>query len=250
MTSIPPHRLIAAACAMVLWLPAPLRAAETEQLIDTPFMELIRDRAVHGDLELDTTQIASLRLLTDQFDPQLFPIRNRREDDRRKQVHELVMRVRPRLKSILSPTQLRRLSQIELQCQGPRALLRPDVQARMLLTKPQLDSIAKQVTSTNSATHDAWKQIQEKGRPRSVVQKQIDGIRSAEPRKILRHLNGKQKQQWRSLTGRPAAVSKFGRGLKYKAPEFVAGMTWINSPPVTMQSLRGQVVILHFYAFG
>ena len=242
--------MIAAACAMVLWLPAPTRAAETEQLIDTPFMELIRDRAVHNDLGLATTQVASLRKLTDQFDPKLFPTRNRREDDRRKQVNDLVMRVRPRLKSILSPIQLRRFSQIELQCQGPRALLRPDVQARMLLTKPQLDSIAKEVTSTNNAARDAWKQIQEKGRPRVAVQKQIDGILSAEPRRILRHLNGKQKQQWRSLTGRPAAVSKFGRGLKYKAPEFVAGMTWINSPPVTMQSLRGKVVILHFYAYG
>ncbi len=246
MTSILQHRMVAAACAMVLWLPAPTRAAETEQLIDTPFMELIRDRAVHNDLGLATTQVASLRKLTDQFDSRLFPTRNSREDDRRKQVNDLVMRVRPRLKSILSPIQLRRFSQIELQCQGPRALLRPDVQARMLLTKPQLDSIAKEVTSTNNA----WKQIQEKGRPRVAVQKQIDGILSAEPRKILRHLNGKQKQQWRSLTGRPAAVSKFGRGLKYKAPEFVAGMTWINSPPVTMQSLRGKVVILHFYAFG
>ena len=60
----------------------------------------------------------------------------------------------------------------------------------------------------------------------------------------------KQKQQWRSLIGRPAAVSEFGRGLKYKAPEFVTGMTWINSPPLTMQSLRGKVVILHFYAYG
>jgi len=250
MTQMAQHRLIAAACALTLWLPTPSQAAETEQLIDTPFMELIRDRAVHRDLGLANTQVESLRELTDQFDPKLFLTRNRRDDDRRKQVHDLVMRIRPRLKSILSPTQLTRLTQIELQCQGPRALLRPDVQARMLLTKPQLESIAEAVTSTNNAAHDAWKQIQEKGRPRSAVQKQIDRICSTEPRKILRLLNGKQKQQWRSLIGRPAAVSEFGRGLKYKAPEFVTGMTWINSPPLTMQSLRGKVVILHFYAYG
>ncbi len=106
------------------------------------------------------------------------------------------------------------------------------------------------MTSTNNAVRDAWKQIQEKGRPRAAVQKQVDGIRSSESRKILRHLNGNQQSRWKSLIGRPAALSTFGQGLRYKAPEFAAGMTWINSSPVTMKSLRGKVVILHFYAFG
>ncbi len=250
MAQIAQYRWIGTVCALTVSVVATAPAAETEQLIDTPFMELIRDRVVHRDLGLASTQVDSLRKVTDQFDPQLFVTRNRREDERRKQVHELVIRVRPRLKSILSTAQLKRLNQIELQCQGPRALLRPDVQARMLLAKPQIEAIAAEVTSTNNAVRDAWKQIQEKGRPRAAVQKQIDGIRSAESRKILRHLNGNQPSRWKSLIGRPAALSTFGQGLRYKAPEFPAGMSWINSSPVTMNSLRGKVVILHFYAFG
>ncbi len=33
------------------------------------------------------------------------------------------------------------------------------------------------------------------------------------------------------------------------APEFAAGTEWFNSQPLTLESLRGKVVLVHFYAF-
>ena len=35
-----------------------------------------------------------------------------------------------------------------------------------------------------------------------------------------------------------------------QAPEFTGITDWINSPPLTMDSLRGKVVLVHFWTFG
>lgn len=240
---------IATALLLSVPLAAATPAAETVQLIETPYMELIRDRVVHRELGLAPAQVTSIREVTDQFDSQLFITRNRREDERRRLVHDLVKRVRPRLRSILEPQQLTRLKQIELQWQGPRALLRPDVQAKLLLAKPQLDAIAAEVTAIDNAIRNAWKRTR-KGRPRSTVEKTIQRIKSGEGRKILGRLDADQRSRWQALLGRPAPLTELGKALRYKAPEFATGMKWLNSPPITMGSLRGRVVILHFYAFG
>jgi len=35
-----------------------------------------------------------------------------------------------------------------------------------------------------------------------------------------------------------------------KAPEFADIETWLNSKPLTMDELKGKVVVVHFMAFG
>jgi thiol-disulfide isomerase/thioredoxin len=40
-----------------------------------------------------------------------------------------------------------------------------------------------------------------------------------------------------------------GDALK-AAPEFPTGVQWLQSKPLTMASLRGEVVVLHFWTFG
>ena len=34
-----------------------------------------------------------------------------------------------------------------------------------------------------------------------------------------------------------------------RAPEFPAGLEWINTPPLTMEELRGKVVVLDFWTY-
>jgi hypothetical protein len=46
---------------------------------------------------------------------------------------------------------------------------------------------------------------------------------------------------------RPAVAQV--RGLGQPAPE-IAGGPWINSPPLTMAGLRGQVVLVEFWTYG
>ena len=38
--------------------------------------------------------------------------------------------------------------------------------------------------------------------------------------------------------------------MKIEAPELTGIQEWINSRPLTLKELRGQVVVLHFWTFG
>jgi len=38
--------------------------------------------------------------------------------------------------------------------------------------------------------------------------------------------------------------------MKLPAPELKGIEAWINSKPLTLKELRGQVVVLHFWTFG
>ncbi len=35
-----------------------------------------------------------------------------------------------------------------------------------------------------------------------------------------------------------------------RAPDFPAGLTWVNSPPLSLRELRGKFVILDFWTYG
>jgi hypothetical protein len=38
--------------------------------------------------------------------------------------------------------------------------------------------------------------------------------------------------------------------FRARPPEITGVETWINSKPLTLEGLRGQVVVLHFWTFG
>ncbi|MGH7357112.1 MAG: hypothetical protein ACRELS_21350 [Candidatus Rokuibacteriota bacterium] len=50
-----------------------------------------------------------------------------------------------------------------------------------------------------------------------------------------------------SLGGAPAAGQPVRVGQP--APD-IAGAPWINSPPLTMEALRGRVVLVEFWTYG
>lgn len=54
------------------------------------------------------------------------------------------------------------------------------------------------------------------------------------------------------LVRRPAAhaVANAPEEMRTAAPEFAPGTQWLQSKPLTLASLRGQVVVVHFWTFG
>jgi hypothetical protein len=47
-----------------------------------------------------------------------------------------------------------------------------------------------------------------------------------------------------------AASAQQPASFKARPPEFPAVEAWINSEPLTLEKLKGQVVVLHFWTFG
>jgi len=43
----------------------------------------------------------------------------------------------------------------------------------------------------------------------------------------------------------------FGLPGRVRAPEFIEGLDWINTvKPLTLDGLRGKIVLLHFWTYG
>ncbi|MBC7994155.1 MAG: cytochrome c biogenesis protein DipZ [Rhizobacter sp.] len=53
-----------------------------------------------------------------------------------------------------------------------------------------------------------------------------------------------------NLTPASSAVQSDSAGLGEPAPEFAGITTWLNSPPLTMQGLRGKVVLVDFWTYA
>ena len=52
-----------------------------------------------------------------------------------------------------------------------------------------------------------------------------------------------------SFVGSPAADSASGSVVNQVAPEFTGINHWLNSDPLTMQQLRGKVVLVDFWTY-
>ena len=63
-------------------------------------------------------------------------------------------------------------------------------------------------------------------------------------------LTDEQKANLSDLFARDFDVSKLGRTV-FKTPELTGGAgDWLNASPLSTEQLRGQVLVVHFFAFG
>lgn len=214
----------------------------------SPYVFLIRDPDVHAELGLTSAEVASLRAALDEVDGLLLSTRNKSTEEGTPLFEEATATARLSIDRLLSAEKRRRLSELVLQAHGTRSLLLPDVILDLNLTEKQLAGIRSLIVETDAKVREAGeKQSKEAG---SEYAEQVRKLRTAEQRRILGVLSRTQTERWKRLVGRPAEIGTFGDYVEYKAPEFSATGTWIDSPPATMEGLRGRVVVVHFYAFG
>ncbi len=143
--------------------------------------------------------------------------------------------------------QVERLKQLELQSLGSRMLLRNDVVKQLNLTTAQLKLFAEAAQST----FDANKKLQDattKGASNSALETAVQDAVKAEQQAFTTKLTTDQLKKLSVLAGEKFDTTRLQR-IYPMAPEFVEGTEWFNSSPVTLQSLRGKVVLVHFYAF-
>jgi peroxiredoxin len=78
---------------------------------------------------------------------------------------------------------------------------------------------------------------------------ELKDLQAERHRRVLAELNPRQEKTWAKMLGAPFEFSVV-RASPAWAPQFEGVDEWINSPPRTIESLRGQVVVVHFFAFG
>ena len=232
--------------AMALVLPSS-RAADPFWGAD-PAWNLIHEPAVEKELKLSPTQSREFRSLLDEFDARFFPLRNRPQEDAARGVTETLADLTTRLQSLLSEFQFRRFAEIQIRQQGTAALLSPGLAPPMDYTSQQKDALQQIISETLVATREL-DQRAANGEPRGPLEQHYTTLKREELRKATGILSPVQKSIWQKALGRDFDLTKLGHA-KFKAPELVDSGEWLNSEPLTLKSLSGKVVVLHFYAFG
>ena len=222
-------------------------AAKAPALTD-PTILLLRDESVRTALACNDEQQQSLDALLRGHNRLLLAIRDVGPTGADQSAQPALKEIRDELKTLLNDEQRRRLQGLILQAQGYDSLLRKDIATQLKLTPTQLKELAK-VSADFRAKAQALQTPGETPRSPEDVQAELKKLQANRHQLVLSQLDKQQQTRYSELLGEPFDFAQV-RPSPADAPEFADIDAWINSQPLTMESLRGRVVVVHFFAFG
>lgn len=212
-----------------------------------PTILLLRDDVVRSELDCTDEQNSALNELLRKHNRILLAIRDVGPTGADETARPALLEIRDQFAKILSNQQRERLQGLILQAQGYDALQRKDIAAKLRLSAEQQQQLAR----SSEGFRESAGALQQPGRASSPERLQEDLLKLQTARKdrILAILTPAQTKSYGAMLGAPFDLSKV-KPSPALAPEFEAIEAWLNSEPITMESLRGQVVVIHFFAFG
>lgn len=220
---------------------------EFRSLVPRQILPLLHTPEIHQELKFSKTQVAELESLFAEIDSSWFQCRILPDEKQRPILDSLDQRVQKWLADHATKEQRKRLSQIELQAQSVRMLLRADLADQLKLESSQQSRFAELAKSTVAAQVALQKALNQ-GESSDDLQKKATAATKAEQDAVKKVLKADQQKRLAQLLGEPFELSKLNR-IYPMAPEFVPVSNWVNSNPLTLKELRGKVVLVHFYAF-
>lgn len=217
------------------------------QPVADPIILLIRDDAVRAELKCTADERRAIDELLARHNRMLLAIRDVSPNGADETARPALAELRGQFAKILSGDQRRRLSGLILQAQGYDSLLRDDVVEKLKLTDQQ----RQQLTAIGEEFRTKAQELQKSSSGSAPEQssEKLNELQKARQKQTLAALNKQQADQFAALLGEPFDFAQV-KPSPALAPEFEGIEAWINSEPLTMQSLRGQVVVIHFFAFG
>jgi peroxiredoxin len=245
------HRLGLLTVSIMMCAPViaqePSVSAELRPLVPHRVFSLIHAPEVHKELGLSDTEVSQLEEQFQKWDGDWFRSRNLPTEKSFAELDRLEKEFWAWSKGAWSAEQLKRLKQIEAQSQGNRMFLRKEIAKAVKLTSVQV----KKFTDLASATEVAQKKLEElamKGGDTSAATAAVAEATSAEQKALNAVLTPDQIKELKGLVGSIFDTKQLMR-IYPMAPEFAPDTEWFNSSPLTLESLKGKVVVVHFYAF-
>ena len=208
-------------------------------------LNLVHAKEVQAEFELSREQMARLEGSLREIDAKWWPARIAPAAEQRKIVAALEQRFVQQLQSLAGPAAVARLRQIELQSEGARILLRPEVAAHLGLDAEQSQKLSALFAATDQLLAEAGTA---KAAPDSEKAIAASAAQKGEAAKAIAVIKPDQFEKLRIALGKPFETSKLER-IYPLAPEFIDSGNWTSAEHPTLKSLRGQVVLVHFYAF-
>ena len=220
---------------------------EFRPLVPRQMLPLLHTPEIHQELKFSKEQVAKLELLFSEIDGSWFQSRILPAEKQLPILDSLDQRVQKWLADHTTKEQRERLSQIELQAQSVRMLLREDLADQIKLESSQQNRFAELARATVAA-QAALQTALNQGSSSDDLQSKATAAAKAEQDAVKKVLKLEQQKHLAQLIGEPFELSKLNR-IYPMAPEFVSVKSWVNSKPLTLKQLRGKVVLVHFYAF-
>ena len=221
---------------------APLDPEAT--LTPQTLLSLIHTPEVHRELKISDSAFAAFQPTLREIDGPWWRVRIRGGAEQRavtaRQETLLVEAIRQRF----GVDALRRLRQIELQAQGYRCLVRPEVKDFLKLSSSQVAELTRVFTETDALAAKANPRPGKEDADAKVAWQQA---RLKESETARESLSTDQRRRLNQLVGDVFDTSKLTRVYPL-APELVDSDTWVGRK-VKLGDLKGRVVLLHFYAF-
>jgi peroxiredoxin len=126
-------------------------------------------------------------------------------------------------------------------------LLRQDIAQPLKLSSGQQSQFAELAKEVDQA-QQALQTGTTKGEPSNDLIEAAQRATQAERKAVTTLLQPDQQRKIGEITG-PAFDTQQLQRIYPMAPELIPGSEWFNSEPLTLESLRGKVVLVHFYAF-
>ena len=213
-----------------------------------PTVWLIRAPTVQTELRLDAQQQRRMQQLLVEFDPQMWLLRDvsPEQSDGAERWQAVLEKLHGQLDVMLEEAQRTRLRQLVVQAQGTTALRKPGFAGQLQLTPSQREAIGQIMDETAQQLRSL--QPSEGGDP-DALREQVTQLRTREQLRVLELITPEQRARWIQLRGEVFDLSRVGWTGIY-APELKHADQWINSAPLSLEGLRGQVVAVHFWTFG
>jgi peroxiredoxin len=226
--------------------PSPYGSLSAE-LVSVPqnLLSLIHTEEVQQELGFSDEQLIALETSLREIDRRWWPSRTLPAIKLRAVVAELEVLAVDEIQRILGIRGVDRLRQIELQSQSIRVLARPEVVAFLRLIPSQTKKISDLFSETDKLAAAISNEGQNHDKER---RKELSEAKQTEANRAISVLSKVQNQQLQKLLGKPFDTSSLDRVYPF-APELVDSGYWTSDPKRTLESLRGQVVLVHFYAY-
>ncbi len=215
---------------------------ETEAIVPQNLLKLIHTSEVQRELGLEGDE--RLLVLLKDLDRVWWPARILPEAKQVETINGLEAKLLDALKAILPPAKLRRLREIEVQSQGTRSIIRPEIAKAVGLNNQQLMTIKSAFAETDAIA----RKLAAKTGGDPDLEKQLKSARDEEQQKINGLLTASHRQALGKLVGEAFDTMSLKRVYPI-APELTDSGEWAGSGIASLESERGKVVLVHFYAF-
>lgn len=217
-----------------------------EQLsVPQNLLNLVHSREVQKELGLTAQNLVQWEKLLREIDAVWWPARILSASEQRKVIATLEVKLMEQGESLLGRDGVKRLRQIELQSQGVRMLARPEVGKMIRLDTRQHTKLAELFSKT-----DELGTALSTTKPPAGTEKQqaFAKAKADESKKVDELLTSAQWDRVREVVGKPFDTTQLAR-IYPLAPVLIDSGFWAGKDRVSLESLRGNVVVVHFYAF-